>query len=269
MNECFFCGPTENPLTEEHVWPLWVSRLLFGKYESSHFINIRSTGDNTTGLWKSRNIQVTTKTVCDKCNNVWLSNFENTEIKPIATSLIIGNDDIVLAPGNQWKLAAWAYKMAMLLEVAVPPAERGPLFFTPSERKQFRDTTLAHERVRVFLSKYKYGQHPAHAYMPRHRLTERAEQRRSFDLKISTMTAGSLGMQVMAVRSAASSELIYASEIEFEFLGKATESIVPIWPPNPDAIRWPPTQTMTQQDIEDWTDMWQKAAGIPRSEHSP
>lgn len=42
MNECFFCGPTENPLTEEHVWPQWVSRLLFGKYDSNHFVNIRS-----------------------------------------------------------------------------------------------------------------------------------------------------------------------------------------------------------------------------------
>src|SRR5207253_432204 len=83
MNDCFFCSATENPLTEEHVWPQWVSRLLFGKYNSNHFVNIRSTGDNTTGLWKSRNIDVTTKTVCDKCNNVWLSSFENTEIKPI------------------------------------------------------------------------------------------------------------------------------------------------------------------------------------------
>jgi hypothetical protein len=32
MNEWFFCRPTNNPLTEEHVWPRWVSRLLFGKY---------------------------------------------------------------------------------------------------------------------------------------------------------------------------------------------------------------------------------------------
>ncbi len=34
MNICFFCGPTERPLTEEHVWPQWVSGLLLGKYGS-------------------------------------------------------------------------------------------------------------------------------------------------------------------------------------------------------------------------------------------
>ena len=38
MNQCFFCGPTENRITEEHVWPLWVSELLRGKYGSDHVI---------------------------------------------------------------------------------------------------------------------------------------------------------------------------------------------------------------------------------------
>jgi hypothetical protein len=84
------------------VWPQWVSRLLFGKYDSKHFVNIRSTGDSTTGFWKSRNIDITTKTVCDKCNNVWLSNFENTEIMAIATPLITGNSKVVLSPSDQW-----------------------------------------------------------------------------------------------------------------------------------------------------------------------
>ena len=254
MNECFFCGPTDNPLTEEHVWPKWVSRLLFGQYNSNHFVHVHSTGDNTTGLWKSRNLDVTTDTVCDKCNNVWLSNFESNEIKPLATPLILCNDDVLLPPAAQWKLAAWAYKMAMLLEVANPDDPRR--FFAAADRKQFRDTTLAHERVRVFLSNYEYGQHPAHAHVPVHNLTEREGDRRSFDLKISTMTAGALGMQVMAVRSISSGELVYASEIESEFLGKAKDAVVRIWPPSSDAVRWPPVETMAQQDVEDWTDMW-------------
>ena len=258
MNNCFFCGSTKNSLTEEHVWPQWVSRLLFGKWNSTHFINVRSTGDRTTALRKSREIDVTTKTVCDRCNNVWLSDFENTKVKPIATRLITGNDGALLPPDHQWKLAAWAYKMAMLLEVAIPPDERQPVFFTSEERKQFHDTTLAHERVRIFLSKYDHGNHPAHARQQAPHCTERDGEKKAFDLKICTITAGALGMQVMAVRSVTSGQLIYASEIEFEFLGKAKDAIVPIWPPRSEAVRWPPRQTMTQQDVEDWTDMWEK-----------
>jgi hypothetical protein len=254
MNECFFCGPTENPLTEEHVWPQWVSRLLFGQYGSDHFIHVRSTGDDTTGLWRSRSLDVTTDTVCDKCNNEWLSNFENTDVKALATPLILGKDDALLPPAAQWTLAAWVYKMAMLLEVANRDDPRR--FFTAADRKRFRDTTLADEHVRVFLSKYEYGQHPAHAHLPVHNFTECDGERRSFDVKVSTITAGALGVQVIAVRSTASGELVYASEVEVEFLGKAKEAIVRIWPPSPDAVRWPPSETLTQQDVEDWTEMW-------------
>jgi hypothetical protein len=258
MNECFFCGPTESPLTEEHVWPRWVSRLLFGKYDSTHFINVRSTAESTTALRKSGSIDVTTKTVCAKCNNEWLSDFENRKIRPLAAPLITGIDDLVLSPDDQWQISAWGYKMAMLLEVAIPADEAPPRFFTPAERKQFHDTTLAHERVRVFLSKYQYGQHPGHANLVIHRWTEREGSRESFDLRISTVTAGALGIQVMAVRSVTSGQLSYASKIEFEFLGKAKDAIIPIWPPSLQAVRWPPPKTMTQQDIEDWTDMWQR-----------
>ena len=63
-------------------------------------------------------------------------------------------------------------------------------------------------------------------------------------------------LRVMAVRSISSGELVYASEIESEFLGKDKDAVVRIWPPSSDAVRWPPVETMAQQDVEDWTDMW-------------
>ena len=170
MNDRFFCGPTANPLTEEHVWPKWVSKILFGQYNSDHFVHVRSEGDNTTGLWKSPHLQVATGTVCDQCNNVWLSNFENKAVKPLATPLIKGNQDVIIKPAEQWTLTAW---------------------------------------VRVFLAKYQYGQHPAHAAIPHHTLTRRDDQQ-PFHLKISTITAGCLAMQVMSVRSQTSGELVYA-----------------------------------------------------------
>lgn len=261
MNHCFFCRPTDRPLTEEHVWPLWVSELLRGKFDSDHFIHVRSTGDSTTGLWKSPNLKVTTKSLCDKCNNVWLGTFEDKVIKPIATSLIVG-DNSFIKPADQWNLAAWAYKMAMLLEIAMPPEERHSEFYTAAERRQFRDTTLPNEHVRVFLAQYKYGQHPTHAHQHLHTLTRRDDQF-SLQLKICTITAGCLGMQVIATRAVTTGELVYASsELEIELLGKAKEAIVPIWPPTSLGVQWPPPSTMTQEDIEEWTMMWQKAEGL-------
>jgi hypothetical protein len=260
MKGCFFCGSTENPLTEEHVWPKWVSRLLFGQYNSNHFIHVRSDGDNTTGLWKAPHLQVTTDSVCDQCNNVWLSNFENHEVKPLATPLIVGEDEIIIKPMEQWTLAAWAFKMALLLEIA---AKDNPQpFFTAAERKQFRETKLPSEKVRVLIAKYEYGQHPAHAAIPLHTLTRREDQQ-PFDLKISTMTAGCLGMQVMSVRSRTSGELVYAgSEMESIFEGKGPNAILSIWPPTGQGVRWPPEQTLSQENLEQWTNMWEKARAL-------
>ncbi len=68
MNECFFCGPTERPLTDEHVWPKWVSKLLQDKYGADHFVHIRSTGSSTEGYWKSPHLQVTIDSLCETCS---------------------------------------------------------------------------------------------------------------------------------------------------------------------------------------------------------
>lgn len=117
VNICFFCGPTERRITEEHIWPLWVSRLLMGRYDSDHFRNLRSDASNTTANWKSKYLDTTSSTVCDRCNSVWLSQLENDVIKPFASALIAGDDVTILTPEQQASLAAWAYKMALLLEV--------------------------------------------------------------------------------------------------------------------------------------------------------
>jgi hypothetical protein len=262
MNQCLFCGPTGNPLTEEHVWPVWVSRLLKGKYGSDHFVHLRSTGDSTTGIWKAPVLKITTKTLCDKCNNVWLGAFENEVVKPIASPLILGESVDIIRPADQERLAAWAYKMALLLEVVVPQKERAAEFFTAAERFDFRQTTLPNEHVRVLLANFKYGQEPAHAHQHQHTLTRRDDQI-TFERRICTITAGCMALQVFAIRRVDTGGLAYAtSEMEVEFLGRAKTAIAHIWPPTSNAVRWSNLDVMSKEDIEEFTEMWSKAEGL-------
>ena len=251
---CFFCWQADRPLTEEHVWPKWVSRLLFGRYNSGHFRHLRSTGDSTTCNWPSPYLDVTTKKVCLDCNNRWLSSLEN-QVKPLASPLIVGEGlvSFALAPESQALLAAWAYKMAMLVDVSNP--DTSIEFFTAADRLRFRQTTSAPRFVRVFLGRYRFGHRPAHATAPRHTLTDKADAKRRFHLKTSTMTAGHLAMQVISVRAVDSKELVPVSEIEFEFCGRAPHAVIPIWPPAPRYVAWPPDYTMSHQDVEDLTAM--------------
>jgi hypothetical protein len=81
-------------------------------------------------------------------------------------------------------------------------------------------------------------------------------------VKISTITAGFLGMQVVAVRDEATGELLPASStIEVEFGPTARDAITPVWPPTGGPIEWPPKLTMKHDDVHTWTEMWGKPDG--------
>ena len=242
---CFFCGQTSR-LTNEHVWPKWVSGLLCER--SSNYVHyarrVTATDDTTTPTGTSRYLNVTTRAVCRDCNCGWLSDFEN-RITSLATPLIVGERAVALAlaPESRALLAAWAYKMAMLLDVAHPSTSKE--FFTPSDRLRFRRTISAHGCVRVSLGRYEFGDRPALA----RKLCDTFAGQAYWEL--ATMTAGHLAMQVLSVRSVASNELVPASNFGLEFSRLARETVFPIWPPVPGYLEWPPARTMSHQDVED------------------
>ncbi len=113
--------------------------------------------------------------------------------------------------------------------------------------------SLDDEHIRGFLANYKYGQHPTHAQQHLHK----------FHIRITTITAGCLGMQVIAVRGVDSGKLMYAkTEMEFEMLGKAKVAIAPILPSTNKGVRWSSLEVMTIEDVENWTEMWSKAENV-------
>lgn len=246
---CFFCGQARR-LTNEHVWPKWVSGLLCERSDSfTHYTRrVTATDDATTPTGTSRYLNVTTRAVCRDCNGGWLSDFEN-QFKPLAAPLIVGERTVALAlsPESRALLAAWAYKMAMLLDVAHPSTSRE--FFTPSDRLRFRRTISAHGFVRVFLGRYAFGDRPALARKLRDTLARRAYW------ELATITAGHLAMQVLSVRSVASNELVPAGTLGLDFFGRARGTVLPIWPPVPGYLEWPPAHTMSHQDVEDLAEL--------------
>jgi hypothetical protein len=151
--------------------------------------------------------------------------------------------------------------MALLLDARMPHVEYGQ-FFTSTDRLQFRHRTVAHPYVRVFLAKYEYGHHPAHAIIPRHKLTERDGERRTFTLLISTVTTGHLALQVMSVRSEATGQLVPASEVAFNFEGLAKYAVLSLWPVDKYVVSWPPEYAMDALELEEWTAMWGKPIGL-------
>lgn len=254
MNICLFCGDTPEPLTEEDIWPRWVSRALRSPPFVDHFRHLRTEGPSTTSNWTARYIDVTTKAVCRPCNGEWLSTFENRDVSPIVRSMLFPGHRTSLSVAQQHTVAAWAYKMALLVDSRLLDST-GTQFFTAADRLEFRRTTSAHPFVRVMLANYEFGWHPAHAATPRITLTPRGWAGPTLDVKVSTITAGALAMQVMAVKAKQTGSLLPWQEADFVLSEEAAGTLRTIWPSSAPE-EWPPQITMTAVALEEITAMW-------------
>src|SRR5579862_8405719 len=110
MVECIFCTNAAN--SEEDIWPQWILR----RVKTLQPIR-RQIGNAPARLTKSRRIKV--KTVCDKCNNQWMSRLETENLAIIGS--LLDNHKSVLNKSQQESLTVWAVKTAMALDSLEKP----------------------------------------------------------------------------------------------------------------------------------------------------
>lgn len=101
---CAFCD--DRCGSDEHIFARWISRLL-----GEDFV-VRS----EHGERPARTIPLTTDRVCGSCNNNWLSVLEN-DCKSVLSGLILGAD-VQLGEAVQRQVSTWAYKTALILDLA-------------------------------------------------------------------------------------------------------------------------------------------------------
>jgi hypothetical protein len=106
LDRCPFCG--DEGVTEEHVIPQWLSRLLV---ERGDLIDKAS-------VHVPRRLKKVDLTVpcCETCNHEWLSVLEN-DVRPILAPMVRGENTRRLEPDQQRLLATWALKTAMMLDL--------------------------------------------------------------------------------------------------------------------------------------------------------
>jgi hypothetical protein len=101
---CPFCNTTTN-LSDEHVWPKWVSKEL-------RFLGRALAPRQGRGPAKHQ-IEVTVP-VCTVCNNDWMSVLEN-DVAAIMRPMFRGYR-VQLGPAEQGVLATWATKTAFMID---------------------------------------------------------------------------------------------------------------------------------------------------------
>jgi hypothetical protein len=83
---CIFCQRDDRKITKEHIFPDWLSKM-FGDEVTG-----RNEGVNANGSimfnYESKIFQQTVNSVCQDCNNGWMSEIENAA-KPILVKIRI------------------------------------------------------------------------------------------------------------------------------------------------------------------------------------
>lgn len=215
---CLFCNATES-LTDEHIWPKWVSRELQ---------SMGKTLANRPGEKRARASIDVTVPVCRSCNNGWLSTLENDTANVLRRML--WGEFLALNRRAQDLLATWATKTAFLIDrISDPVVSRG----FPME--------LAIERrpppgIRVFLAAYR-GERAAYASKTALSLgTEHAAEPNGF---VATFSACKVAFQVLGC---------FVQDFEFRD-GRGREALVQLWPSEGDAV-WPPELVTTDAGLD-------------------
>jgi hypothetical protein len=116
---CIFCGATDRKMSNEHVWPEWITGLLPSEvaremvtlhFTDSHQGHVRS--------FPQRLFQLTVKDVCKPCNEGWMSRLEEA-VKPIISGMLVGRGRELHARG-QAAIAAWALLKVLVVQRSFP-----------------------------------------------------------------------------------------------------------------------------------------------------
>ncbi len=209
-----FCGPTAEKITKEHVWSAWISDILKPTMEGDTFTTFRyKEGKDVEHKWEAGEIDLQVKDLCRPCNNVWLgSEFEGPVIKPLLSDVIAHAAPAHWSSDEQAHIAAWCYKMALVLEFA--SGKR--VWFTDAERHEFRRTRAAHPFLSIRVAKYEFSDDgifkASHSYSAVHQLRAQKSDL-TVEVKLTTISAGFFAFQVVAVRDLATGQLIDVREL--------------------------------------------------------
>jgi len=138
---CVFCG-REGPLTREHVFSDWLSKIGLSDEPVEHFAG--PLNRISTSMGRRKPFSATVKSVCATCNDGWMSRLE-TVAQRVLTPIILGVSTHI-DPADQAAVAMWLQKTALtsLLVSSSEQREQG-YGLPPSEYRLLYEQSAALE----------------------------------------------------------------------------------------------------------------------------
>jgi len=236
IRKCMFCSQSGG-MSKEHVFGEWLKphfpRSPNVKHESVNFSyadDDRNRPVGTRRLKQGHSGSVKLRTVCQSCNNEWLSRLEG-RVKPILPALIYGKK-LGLLPEAQATLATWATKTVMVATQRRPNDALVP----QAERTWLMDNLAPPKNWFVWFAAY-HGGAWSNLRMLTHAATLEAssvvEENSPADYVINSVFG--MGHVVFCVVNT-SSPGVMARCTGLE----SKEGLFQLWPPHARSIPWPP-----------------------------
>jgi hypothetical protein len=103
---CVFCGATDHKMSNEHLWPQWVRRLLPTDTQKEAVTYNLDTEAGRQRSFSTTLFELKVKDVCKPCNEGWMSQYE-TNVQRWITGMLQGRGRELHSTG-QTAIAAWA-----------------------------------------------------------------------------------------------------------------------------------------------------------------
>lgn len=248
MRTCAFCPSTK--LTREHIFGDWINKIIPPNPTTNRR---RTSPDGPIKEWTTLGVDYTAKVVCAKCNNEWMSEFEEQEAKPTLSDMIRYGGSVSLLPRGIASIAAFGFKMAVISNIT---GYQNQPYFTERERYRFAKTLKVPEGVQMWLFAFNTpGRLTAKVNSYLGRLPDEIIQR--FDMYMGTFAIGYFGLQVVASRW--SNPHLSAMLGRFPGLTEGDEwrgSTVTLWPNDRTPVEWPPRLYIGSNFIDQFCTRW-------------
>jgi hypothetical protein len=246
MEKCAFC-PTIATLTAEHCWGVWISELM----PTDEFTIVRRNEDGTFKQWQAPELNVTTKVVCDRCNNEWMSDLE-VEAKATLGNMMLYGSPISLLPIGIASIAAFAFKGAVIATLMHP--NRGP-FHSEADRHRFADDRTLPDGFQIWISSLPKQRGAFKSYWHE----TRPNARYNFQLDVFTFAAGFFALQATTFKWGTRHDRRHKPPL-FLIQNPVFDDIsVPLWPSDGSPLLWPPSKHLPEASFEDFVTRWARS----------
>ena len=129
--KCAFCPKPAD--SGEHLWDAWICKL--PPFQGKSYFREQILPNPTIREWRAVRLDRKKKTVCEKCNNEWMSDIVNDHAKPCIESMILSDARVELSPKCIASIAIFAFLKAVIGDHLAQDRQR---FFSMAVRSKFR-----------------------------------------------------------------------------------------------------------------------------------